>query len=82
MKVEVKYDRLSERTGNVAIEHRAILTSTAQFVVYHLPPYFYLFHMSDIRNMIGQYPEKPGGDFGHLLTLVPNERFVRRGHMI
>jgi hypothetical protein len=77
--VEVKNDRLAERTGRIAIEHRSIGKSTALFALYRFSGAFWLIHMSDLKGMIGRYPETVGGDTGdYTLTLVPEREFVRQ----
>lgn len=78
-KVEVKYDILSQKTGRVALEHKALTKSTSDFVVYVVPPFTCLFVMADILAMIGNYPQVTGGDQpDNILTLVPKDRFLWR----
>jgi len=81
-KVEVKYDRLSEKTGNVALEHHSLLTSTAAFVVYLAAGHVCLLDGAEVRRLIDEYPVTVGGDQNHLLTLVPKDDFIRRSTLI
>lgn len=76
--IEVKKDRLAERTGNVVVEHRSIGQSTALFALYHFTGHFWLIHMADLKGMIGRYPEVTGGEQGYTLTLVPEREFIRQ----
>src|SRR5438309_336478 len=48
-KVEVKFDRMASRTGNIALEHRSLLKSTSQYVVYVFDSFTCLYHITDIR---------------------------------
>lgn len=86
LKVEVKYDRLVCKTGNVALEHASLTHSTAEFVVYVLAypyPLFCLSTRKDVLKLLNLHRTVYGGDQpNNLLTLVPVQDFVKSTTLI
>ncbi len=75
---EIKLDQLSHKTGNVYIEHSAVLNSLSDFFIYCLPTYVVI-SREQLLAIIKEYPVVRGGDFNSPGTLVPNEIFKRLG---
>jgi hypothetical protein len=81
-KIEIKYDALSEQTGNVFLELASLNQSTSPIWLYGLPegemiPTYSMF-LSELKPFAEQYPKKiQGGEFNGLGALVPKNEFVR-----
>jgi hypothetical protein len=84
---ECKRDRLAKETGNVAVEHKALLHSEATFVVYLIDGQDQLLRIN--RERLQAYLEdnwqkgksRPwrvvrGGEYGDWMTLIPVREFV------
>ena len=85
---ECKRDRLAKDTGNVAVEHKALLHSEATFVVYLIDGLDGLFKIN--RERLKAYLEdnwqkgngRPwklvrGGEYSDFMTLIPAKDFIR-----
>ena len=84
---ECKRDRLAKETGNVAVEHKALLHSEAMFVVYLIDGLDGLFRIN--RERLKAYLDdnwkkrisRPwrvvrGGEYGDYMTLIPVKQFI------
>jgi hypothetical protein len=82
---ECKRDRLAHQTGNVAVEHKAILHSEAEFIVYMIDGRAELFQIGR-ETLIGLLKENwtgsrawrvvQGGEFRDWMTLIPAREFI------
>ena len=78
--IEVKLDRKWKETGNVALESKALLHSSSDYVFYKLKGIKGLrkltlaLALKLIRS--GKYRAVTGGDFNDLLTLIPLRAFI------
>lgn len=79
-KIEFKYDRMSEQTGNVCMELEALQHSTADILVYGLPEgdHIDVFTMwlRDALSFAQNWPQKAlVGEFRLPAALVPKDTF-------
>lgn len=82
---ECKRDRLTQQTGNVAVEHKALLHSEAEFIVYMLDGYEGLYQLGRetlIRLLKENWAAQPrrwkvlrGGEYQDWMTLIPAGMF-------
>jgi hypothetical protein len=82
---ECKRDRLAHKTGNVAVEHKAILHSEADFIVYLIDGKPDLYQIGR-QTLIGLLKENwqgdrrwrvvQGGEFHDYMTLIPVKEFI------
>jgi hypothetical protein len=82
---ECKRDRLAHKTGNVAVEHKAILHSQADFIVYLIDGDANLYQIGR-ENLIRSLKENwqgsrawrvvQGGEFHDYMTLIPVGEFM------
>lgn len=80
-KVEMKYDQLSEQTGNVCIELSAIRQSISPIWLYGLPEGstvdVYAMYLSDLAPFVERYPVRRFvGEFNVQAVLVPKWQFL------
>lgn len=80
-KLEMKFDVLSEQTGNVAVDLDSIKKSDSPIWIYGLPEGnridCYSMLLSDLAPFAQNWPTKcPGGEFGGLLALIPKHTFL------
>jgi hypothetical protein len=82
---ECKRDRLTQQTGNVAVEHKAILHSQAEFIVYMIDGDANLYQIGRetlIRLLKenwqggGRWRVVQGGEFHDYMTLIPVKEFI------
>lgn len=86
-RVEVKYDRMSDETGNIAIEKEntdgspsGITISKADFWIWAIDKHLYKINKTQLRNLAWnrKYRTVAGGDgLKKRLVLVPKEDFIR-----
>jgi hypothetical protein len=78
--IEVKLDRKWKETGNVALEHKALLHSSSEYILYKLKGIKGLRRLTRDQAFqiiqCGKFKETPGGDFNDMLTLVPWKQFI------
>lgn len=78
--IEVKYDKKWKETGNVALEHKALLHSSSEYIFYKLKGIKGLRRLTrdDAIKILqsDRYRQVPGGDFKDLLTLIPWRQFI------
>lgn len=82
-KVEMKYDELSESTGNVCIELSALRQSISPIWLYGLPEQgkinVYSMYLKDLAPFAENYPvKKLVGEFKIPAALVPKEVFIKQ----
>lgn len=80
-KVELKYDAMSEYTGNVFIDLDSIRKSTASIWIIGLPEASkidcYATFLADLGPYAESYPiKRPGGEFGLSGALIPKATFI------
>ena len=82
---ECKRDRLAYRTQNVAVEHKAILHSESEFVVYLIDgdPHLHVIGRETLLGLLKEnwsgerkWPVVRGGEFQDYMTLIPVREFV------
>src|SRR4051794_40869947 len=83
---ECKRDRLAHKTLNVACEHKAILHSEAEFIVYLIdgdPNLYQIGRETLIRSLKENWQGErrwrvvQGGEFHDYMTLIPVKEFLR-----
>ena len=82
---ECKRDRLAQKTGNVAVEHKALLHSRADFFVYLIDGDERLFSI-ERKRLYGLLKENwkgerlwrvvRGGEYSDYMTLIPVREFI------
>lgn len=82
-KVEIKYDELSEQTGNVCIEGLALNQSASPIWLYGLPEgdtvSVYAMYLKDLAPFVQSYPiKKRVGEYGLQAALVPKHVFLNQ----
>ena len=80
-KVEIKYDAMSEQTGNVFIDLDSIRKSIAAIWIIGLPQgskiHVYATFLSDLAPYSESYPiKRSGGEFGLSGALIPKYIFI------
>jgi len=80
-KVELKYDAISEQTGNVFVDLDSVRKSTASIWIIGLPESSkidcYATFLSDLGPYAESYPiKRPGGEFGLSGALIPKATFI------
>jgi len=82
---ECKRDRLTRKTGNVAVEHKTLLNSQADFIVYMIDGKDGLFQigretlialLKDNWSGERRWPIVRGGEFQDWMTLIPVREFI------
>ncbi len=80
-KVELKYDAMSEQTGNVAIDLDSIAKSISAIWIYGLPEgnqiHVYTMYLSDLAPYAQNWPIKRlGGEWASPIALIPKATFL------
>lgn len=80
-KLELKYDAMSEQTGNVFIDLDSIRKSAAAIWIIGLPDGpridIYATFLTDLAPYAESYPiKRPGGEFGLSGALIPKATFI------
>lgn len=79
-KIEVKHDKLAEKTGNIAVENRCLAHTTAQLYIYKAVGTYYMISTGKLKNLCNmfRYSAVNGGDGGRsLLYLIPITYFAK-----
>lgn len=80
-RLEIKFDKMSEKTGNVFIDLDSVRKSTASIWITGLPDGTkidcYAMFLADLGPYAESYPiKRPGGEFGGLGALIPKASFI------
>lgn len=82
---ECKRDRLAQKTGNIAVEHKALLHSEADFIVYLIDgdPQLYQIGRETLIRLLKEnwggsrtWPVVRGGEYQDYMTLIPVNEFI------
>lgn len=79
---EIKYDRQWEQTGNVFLEHKALIRSSADYIVYKLDRFYQIPRLALVEllrhnHQIPKWKEVAGGQFNDIGTLMPVSEFQK-----
>ena len=78
---EIKFDRKWQETGNVYLEHKAIVHSEADYIVYKLDTFYSIPRLALVQllkhnHKLPKWKEVQGGEFGDWGTLLPVSEFL------
>jgi len=74
--VECKYQPMSDRTGNYALEQRSLEHTQSSVLITGTLQEAYAIPMNTARELFNQYPKKQTGDFAfNFSALVPKDVF-------
>ena len=74
--VECKYDQMSDKTGNYALEQRSLEHTQSSVLIIGTPQEAYAIPMDTARELCNIYPKRQTGDFAfNFSALVPKEIF-------
>lgn len=74
--VECKYDRMSDKTGNYALEQASLEHTQSSVLIIGTLDEAYAIPMDTARHLFNQYPHKQVGDFyNNFAAIVPKDIF-------
>ena len=79
--IEFKYDRMSEKTGNVVVDLDSLNKTDSAIWIYGLPEGKVIHTYSMKTTELGPYAlnwsvKRPAGEFGGLVALIPKRTFL------
>jgi hypothetical protein len=76
--VEVKYDAMSDATGNYCLERKSLLQTQSAYLIIGTPQEAYTLPMNEARKLYNEYPKRQTGDFqSNISALIPKTVFSK-----
>jgi len=74
--LEIKYDILSDTTGNYCLEQQSLEHTQSDYFIIGTPYLAYILSVEEARKLFNEYPHKQVGDFiDNMAALVPTKIF-------